>query len=128
MSGFSKVESKKQRIHQPRYRRESLGELIQIDGSHHRWFEDRGPKCTLLVYIDDATGRLMGLRFDDFFHSTVGLTAPCSARQLLCQYNSCRCRTIRLLKARDNAYDGRCRRPSQFLSGNEMIRSSGQNP
>jgi len=80
MSDFSKVEKDRQqrrkRVHQPRYRRESLGELIQIDGSHHRWFEDRGPKCTLPVYIDDATGRLMELRFTDsestfdYFHST----------------------------------------------------------
>ncbi len=45
-------------IHQPRARRECYGELIQIDGSQHYWFENRGPKCTLLVYIDDATGRL----------------------------------------------------------------------
>ena len=40
-----------------------LGELIQIDGSEHWWFEDRGPQCTLLVYIDDATSRLMHLQF-----------------------------------------------------------------
>jgi hypothetical protein len=50
-------------IHQPRPRRECYGELIQIDGSQHHWFENRGPKCTLLVYIDDATGRLMHLKF-----------------------------------------------------------------
>jgi len=67
---------RRKRVYQPRYRRDSLGELIQIDGSHHRWFEDRGPKCALLVYIDDATGRLMELRFTDtestfdYFHST----------------------------------------------------------
>jgi hypothetical protein len=51
------------RVHQPRYRRDCVGELIQIDGSDHRWFEDRGPMCTLLVYVDDATSRLMHLRF-----------------------------------------------------------------
>ena len=50
-------------VHQPRYRRECLGELIQIDGSEHWWFEDRGPQCTLLVFIDDATSKLMHLRF-----------------------------------------------------------------
>jgi len=57
--------SRKQRrsFHQPRLRRESYGELIQIDGSEHRWFEDRGVPCTLLVFIDDATGKLMQLRF-----------------------------------------------------------------
>jgi transposase len=52
-----------QPVHQPRGRRECLGELVQIDGSRHWWFEDRGPPCTLLVYIDDATSRLMHLEF-----------------------------------------------------------------
>lgn len=57
--------SRKQRrqFHQPRLRRECFGELIQIDGSDHRWFEDRAPPCTLLVLIDDATSTLMELRF-----------------------------------------------------------------
>jgi hypothetical protein len=57
--------SRKQRrsFHQPRLRRESYGELIQIDGSDHRWFEERGATCSLLVFIDDATGKLMQLRF-----------------------------------------------------------------
>jgi transposase len=57
--------SRKQRrsFHQPRLRREAYGELIQIDGSDHRWFEDRGAPCSLLVCIDDATGKLMQLRF-----------------------------------------------------------------
>ena len=50
-------------VHQPRYRRDCVGELIQIDGSEHWWFETRGPQCTLLVYIDDATSRLMHLQF-----------------------------------------------------------------
>ncbi|OCP00802.1 MULTISPECIES: ISNCY family transposase [unclassified Ensifer] len=50
-------------FHQPRVRREGYGELVQIDGSEHRWFEDRGPPCSLLVFVDDATGRLMQLRF-----------------------------------------------------------------
>jgi transposase len=57
--------SRKQRrtFHQPRLRREAYGELVQIDGSDHRWFEDRGDPCSLLVFIDDATGKLMQLRF-----------------------------------------------------------------
>lgn len=50
-------------IHQPRNRRACYGELIQIDGSDHRWFEDRAPACTLLVFVDDATSRLMVLYF-----------------------------------------------------------------
>jgi hypothetical protein len=57
--------SRKQRrsFHQPRLRRESYGELVQIDGSDHRWFEQRGEPCTLLVFIDDATSKLMQMRF-----------------------------------------------------------------
>ena len=53
---------RRKRIQQPRHRRDCYGELIQIDGSDHHWFEDRGPRCVLLVYIDDATGRLVELR------------------------------------------------------------------
>jgi len=56
---------RKPRVYQPRYRRDCVGELIQIDGSHHDWFEGRADKCCLLVYIDDATGRLMHLRFGE---------------------------------------------------------------
>ena len=48
---------------QPRRRRDCLGELVQIDGSEHAWFEDRGEACTLLAFIDDATSRLMHRRF-----------------------------------------------------------------
>jgi hypothetical protein len=51
------------RAHQPRHRRSGLGELVPIDGCEHAWFEDRGSRCTLLVYVDDATSRLMELRF-----------------------------------------------------------------
>ena len=51
------------RIHQSRARRSCLGELCQIDGSPHDWFEGRARRCTLLVFIDDATSRLMQLRF-----------------------------------------------------------------
>jgi hypothetical protein len=51
------------KVYQPRHRRSCLGELIQMDGSIHHWFEERGERCTLLVMIDDATGQLMQLRF-----------------------------------------------------------------
>lgn len=54
---------KRKAVHQMRQRRACRGELVQIDGSPHAWFEDRGPACTLLVYIDDATGELMELFF-----------------------------------------------------------------
>jgi hypothetical protein len=51
------------RPHQSRERRSRLGELIQVDGSHHDWFEGRGSKCVLLLFIDDATSRIMYMRF-----------------------------------------------------------------
>jgi len=51
------------RPYQPRYNRDCFGELIQIDGSYHDWFEGRAAKCCLLVFIDDATGKLQHLRF-----------------------------------------------------------------
>lgn len=51
------------RVHNPRARRECLGELVQIDGSHHDWFEGRSSKCCLIAFIDDATGRVLGGRF-----------------------------------------------------------------
>jgi hypothetical protein len=50
-------------VHQPRFRRACLGELVQIDGCEHAWFEDRGPPCVVLVYVDDATSRLMLAQF-----------------------------------------------------------------
>ncbi len=65
-------------IHPLRERRPRAGELVQLDGSPYAWFEDRAPACTLLVYIDDATGRLMQLWFAEaettfsYFEATEG--------------------------------------------------------
>lgn len=56
-------ERRKKRVFQLRERRPRFGELIQIDGSVHDWLEGRGPKMTLIVFIDDATGRLTSMRF-----------------------------------------------------------------
>ena len=55
--------AKRVEVHQMRERRGCFGELVQIDGSDHAWFEGRGPRSTLLVYIDDATGQIMELWF-----------------------------------------------------------------
>jgi hypothetical protein len=55
--------AKKPSVHPMRERRACFGELVQIDGSDHDWFEGRAPRCTLLVYIDDATGQLGELWF-----------------------------------------------------------------
>jgi transposase len=56
---------KKVVTHQLRERRACFGELIQIDGSPHDWFEGRAEACVLLVFIDDATGKLVQLLFVD---------------------------------------------------------------
>ena len=59
-------ESKRRRklqTHQLRERRSNFGELVQIDGSPHAWFEERGEKCCLLVFIDDATSKILQLLF-----------------------------------------------------------------
>jgi transposase-like protein len=57
---------RKSRKHrQWRERKHHLGEMIQIDGSHHDWFEGRGPKCVLMGYIDDATGKVFA-RFYEY--------------------------------------------------------------
>lgn len=55
-------QSKKQ-IHKRRNRKECEGELVQIDASDHRWFEDRGPRCHLHLIVDDATGKIKGGHF-----------------------------------------------------------------
>ena len=61
---FRTKRRKPTKIHQSRERRDCVGELIQIDGSHHAWFEGRADKCCLLVFIDDATSALMYCRFE----------------------------------------------------------------
>ncbi len=62
-AGLWKAKPRRRAYHPPRERRRCFGELVQIDGSPHAWLEDRGPRCTLLVFIDDATSRLVALRF-----------------------------------------------------------------
>jgi hypothetical protein len=44
-----------------RERKARFGELVQLDGSEHVWFEDRGPRCFLMNLVDDATGRTLSL-------------------------------------------------------------------
>ena len=62
--GLWKEKPKKRgKVHSRRTRRSRWGELIQIDGSYEFWFEDRGEKCCLIVFIDDATSNIMSMRF-----------------------------------------------------------------
>jgi transposase len=57
--------TKAKRVHLCRERRPKFGELIQIDGSPHDWFEGRAPKCCLIVFIDDATSAITSAFFAD---------------------------------------------------------------
>ncbi len=62
--GLWKAKKKKEKkIYARRTRRSQVGELVQIDGSYEYWFEDRGGKCCLLVFVDDATSQIMAMRF-----------------------------------------------------------------
>jgi transposase len=51
------------RLHPPRPRRPSQGELVQVDGSLHHWFEERAPRCVLLDAVDDATSAILAGHF-----------------------------------------------------------------
>lgn len=57
-SGDWKKTRKGRKHRQWRPRKHHFGEMIQIDGSHHDWFEGRGSECVLMGYIDDATGKV----------------------------------------------------------------------
>ncbi len=62
-AGLWRNRKRRNTVHQPRERRPYYGELAQIDGSPHDWFEERAPRCTLLVAIDDATSTYLHLLF-----------------------------------------------------------------
>ena len=62
-AGVWRAKAQRAKYRQRRIRRSMIGVLIQLDGSPHDWFEDRGPKCTALVFIDDATSQLLWLEF-----------------------------------------------------------------
>jgi len=59
----------RRRHRQWRERKHYYGEMVQLDGSHHDWFEERGPWCVLMGYVDDATGRVFG-RFYEYEGTT----------------------------------------------------------
>jgi hypothetical protein len=66
-----------------RQRRSSLGMLVQLDGSEHDWFEGRGPRCVLVVYIDDASSRIL---YAEFVNSEDTLTLLGTTRVYLERY------------------------------------------
>jgi hypothetical protein len=57
-AGIDHFRRRKRPHRQWRERKAHRGELVQMDGSHHRWFEDRGPASVMMAYIDDASGRV----------------------------------------------------------------------
>lgn len=65
-----------------RVRKTHVGELVQLDGSHHDWFEGRGPQCVLMAYIDDASSRV----FARFYEYEGTIPAMDSFWQYLQQY------------------------------------------
>ncbi|MDQ2949599.1 MAG: ISNCY family transposase [Acidobacteriota bacterium] len=64
-AGLWKAHRKGSRHRAWRARRDCVGMLVQLDGSDHDWFEGRGPRCVLMVYIDDATSRILYAEFVD---------------------------------------------------------------
>lgn len=58
-----KTKKRKIQARQMRERKDCFGEMVQLDGSVHNWFEDRAPRCTLIAFIDDATSRIQYLEF-----------------------------------------------------------------
>jgi len=65
-----------------RPRRACVGEMVQLDGSDHDWFEGRGPRCVLLVFIDDASSRILYAKFVTV-EDTLNLMAAAKAYLLL---------------------------------------------
>jgi hypothetical protein len=63
--GQHTVRRRKQQHRQWRERKPSFGAMVQLDGSHHDWFEGRGPKCVLMVMVDDATNQMRARFFEE---------------------------------------------------------------
>ena len=57
-AGKRTLRRRRQKHRQWRERKPCFGAMVQLDGSHHDWFEGRRGKCVLMVMVDDATNRL----------------------------------------------------------------------
>ena len=57
--GLRKPKHRRQTHRARRERRPCLGQMVQLDGSHHDWFEGRAEQCCLMVMVDDATNRTL---------------------------------------------------------------------
>jgi transposase-like protein len=63
--GKRTVRRRRQQHRQWRERKPCLGAMLQLDGSHHDWFEGRRGKCVLMVMVDDATNRIRVRFFEE---------------------------------------------------------------
>jgi len=63
--GKPMLRRRRQRHRQWRERKPCFGAMVQLDGSHHDWFEGRGPRCVLMVMVDDATSRVWAQFFEE---------------------------------------------------------------
>jgi transposase len=82
-AGLWKGKRSPQKYRAMRQRRSALGMLVQLDGSEHDWLEGRGPRCVLVVYIDDASSRVLHA---EFVESEDTLTLLRTTRQYLQRY------------------------------------------
>jgi len=64
-SGQRTVRRRRQRHRQWRERKPCLGAMVQLDGSHHDWFEGRRERCVLMVMVDDASNRVWAQFFEE---------------------------------------------------------------
>ena len=85
-SGQRTVRRRRQRHRQWRERRPCLGAMVQLDGSHHDWFEGRRERCVLMVMVDDATNRVWAQFFEEeTTHASYDMLAGWTRRQGLPQ-------------------------------------------
>jgi hypothetical protein len=85
-SGRRTVRRRRQRHRQWRERKPCLGAMVQLDGSHHDWFEGRGRRCVLMVMVDDATNRVWAQFFEEeTTHASYDMLAGWTRRQGLPQ-------------------------------------------
>jgi hypothetical protein len=63
--GKPRMRRRRQRHREWRERKPCFGAMVQLDGSHHDWFEGRAPKCVLMVMVDDATNRVWAQFFEE---------------------------------------------------------------
>jgi transposase len=118
-AGMWERQRKPGRHRQRRERRPCFGDLIQVDGSHHEWFEGRGPKGCLLSMVDDATGITMAtMAVDETTEAAMQVL-----KEWIVKYGIPRA----LYTDRKNVYMvDRARRPEEIMDGKEPMSAFGK--